>query len=657
MKADRGVRLVLLALTGAILCVPSMFAAEDAPDWVRRAAAQTVPSYPARVGTVVLFSEEMLTVNPDGLRVMRHREVVKLLQRGAELPAARRAYDTLTGRIRDFQAWMIPPAGKAVVYGKNQILDVALSRDYVYDEYRMKAVEFGGAPVGSVAAWDVTEEEKSVFTQDSNIFQGRAPALVSRFILNLPSGWEARAVIFNHEKFEPQVSGSTYTWELKDLPPIEREEYSPALDFLVPTLALSFFPPAGNPSGLQPLKDWAAVSAFQSQLADPSAEVTPAVRAKAMQLTAGASGELDKIRAIAAFAQQTNYVEIALNLTKGGGYTPHRADETLAKNYGDCKDKATLMRALLKAVGIDSYVTPIYSGERNFVRPEWPSPRQFNHMIIAVQVSPAIALPTVFEAPGLGRVMMFDPTDPFTPVGDLPESEQGSYALLLAGSRGALVQMPRLPATAKRIESSVDAEMDADGQLKARIARQYFGQSGSGLRAVSKLRGSDEVKKLYERTWTRRIAGSSLTSVATENHPEENRVAMNLDLKADQFGQIMQGRLLVIRPGILSSGNEFGFNTRQRSLPVELDSSLRKDTVRIKIPDGFKLDELPSPAKIESRYGTIEAIWKVQGGEVLFEQTLEVREFTAPVAEYASVRDFFDQVNGVLQAPVVLVKQ
>ncbi len=109
-------------------------------------------------------------------------------------------------------------------------------------------------------------------------------------------------------------------------------------------------------------------------MVDPAAAVTDTVRAKALQLTAAATGELDKIRAIAAFAQQTNYVEVSLNITRGGGYTPHTAAESLARNYGDCKDKATLMRALLKAVGIDSYLATISADDRTYVRPEWASP-------------------------------------------------------------------------------------------------------------------------------------------------------------------------------------------------------------------------------------------------------------------------------------------
>jgi transglutaminase-like putative cysteine protease len=150
---------------------------------------------------------------------------------------------------------------------------------------------------------------------------------------------------------------------------MEREDHSPALSALAPRLAVSYFPPSGNSAGLRGLKDWTAVSAWLAPLVDPPAEVTAAVRAKAEQLVAGASTELDKIRAIAAFVQQTNYVEVSLNITRGGGYTPRPAEETLARNYGDCKDKATLMRSLLKAVGIDSYLVTISAEDRTYVQP------------------------------------------------------------------------------------------------------------------------------------------------------------------------------------------------------------------------------------------------------------------------------------------------
>ena len=661
----RGFAGVLLAFA---LGSGTLAAADDPPDWVRQAAAASVPAYSARVTSVVQFQEEAVTVDPDGRRVMRERGVVKVLQSGGEKIDAVRFYNAKSGRIRDFQGWLIPPTGKPTAYAKNRIIDIAASRNDVYDELRAKVLECGCPAPGSVFAWEVTEEEKSVFTQDHYAFQHSDPVLVSRYSVTLPAAWEAKGIVFNSgdltsEAPQPQVSGNTYTWELRNLPWIEREEHSPTFAALAPRLVVSFFPPTGNRAGLQGLRDWAAVSAWLAPLVDPPAEGNDAVRAKAMQLTAGASGELDKIRAIAAFTQQTNYVEVDMNLTRAGGYTPRKAEDTLARNYGDCKDKATLMRSLLKAAGVEAYLTTITSGDRTYVRPEWASPKQFNHAIIAVKVSDAIDLPTVLTGTPLGRLLIFDPTDSVTPLGDLPSEEQGSYALVIAGPRGGLFKMPVLPTAAKRIDSSVDASVGADGKLEARIQRQYFGQSSVPLRYVEKLEGAAELKKRFERGLSRGIGATTLKDITTDSKSSadskggDNRLSVQLDLAADRFGQMMQGRLFVVRPGLLTSGGDYTFRSKQRTAPIKLESDLRHDTIKIKLPAGFKLDELPAPAKVEGDYGRLEVSWTVSDGTVLMDQTLEIREMVAPPADYAKIRGFFDRVAGAQGAPVVLVKQ
>ncbi len=649
-------RICLRAVLFLALTATTLPAAEDAPSWVREAAAQTVPDYPSKVTSVVLLQEEIVTVDADGRRVMRERGAVKILQPDGDSLRTYRTYNVKNGRIRDFQGWLIPPGGKAVPYAKNRVIDVALSREYVYDEARAKVLECGAAAPGSVFAWEVTEEEKTVFTQDRFSFQGREPALISRFILNLPPAWEARGVVFNHEKLDPQLANGAYTWELRNLPWIEREDYSPSISALAPHLAVSYFPPADNRGGLQGLKDWTAVSNWLAPMVDPPAAVTDAVRAKALQLIAGASGEIDKIKAIAAFAQQTNYVEVSLNITRGGGYTPHTAGESLARNYGDCKDKATLMRALLKAVRIDSYLVTISADDRTYVRPEWASPEQFDHAIIAVKVSDGVTLPTVIADSPLGRLLIFDPTDRITPVGSLPTEEQGSYALVIAASGGALLKMPLLPARTNRIEAAVEATMNANGGISARLQRQYFGQSGIPLRAVDQLRGHEELQKRFERGFTRRLGGVTIKSVAA-NGSADDRLVVNVDLTAERFGQLMQDRLLIVRPGALSSGGEYIFTSRKRSSPVKLEADLRHDSIKVKLPDGFKLDELPAPAKVESAYGSIQGSWAVHDGEIVMEQTLEIRDMVAPASDFAKVRDFFDRVAGVEGAPVVLIRQ
>jgi transglutaminase-like putative cysteine protease len=643
--------LAVAALFSAVLC-----AAADLPEWVRQAAAQTVPTYSPKVSSIALLHEESVTMDLDGHRTTRERGVIKVLQRSTAALRAYRPYDTRSGRIRDFRGWLLSPSGAVAPLGKDAIADVALSSDNTYDEGRARVMTPGsGLPPGSVFAYEVTEEEKSVFTQDEYEFQNSMPALLSRFSITPPAGWEVRGAILNHAAVEPTVANGAYTWELRDLPWIEDERYSPDIRSLAPRLGVTILP-GENKAGLHTLKDWAAVSAWMSELADPSAEPNDAVRAKAAELTAGLTTEADKIRAIARFSQQVNYVSVQLNVTRGGGYTPHRADQVLAHNYGDCKDKSTLMRALLRSAGISSYLTLVDAEDRYYVRPEWPSPEQFDHAIVAVRVSPETALPTVLTDPQLGRLLIFDPTDSDTPLGDLPQPEQGSHALVAAGAQGELVSLPLLPASANRIESVAQGGMDDAGRLAVHLDRRYFGQAAARAHARVVHQSNDELKKGYERSLGESVGAIAVKQAQISGAIAEGHMQLSLDYQADHFSQTMPG-MMVVKPGYLALGAEYLFKPGDRKLPVKLVDEIYRDNVRIKLPAGYSIDEIPPPVHLESPYGTYQASWKGDGGELVFEQSTEVHDAIVPAKDYAEVVAFFDKAGRSQGGAVVLVRK
>lgn len=273
------------------------------------------------------------------------------------------------------------------------------------------------------------------------------------------------------------MANGARTWELTDLPAIDEEEHAPGIHSLQPWLAVTLFLPSDNTAGLPLWKDWAGVSNWLSGLVEPSAAVSTSIRAKTGSLIAGAQTDLDKIRAIAAYVQNVNYVSVQMNLTHRGGYTPHPADQVLSANYGDCKDKATLMKALLAAAGIESFVTAAYSGDSRHVQAEWSSPMQFNHAIVAVRVSSETDLPAAADYGRLGKLLFFDPTDPYTPLGDLPLEEQASRMLVLAGPQGELVSAPTVKSEASRKESTVEAQLAPSGTLSVKLVREQLARA------------------------------------------------------------------------------------------------------------------------------------------------------------------------------------
>src|SRR5262245_18275300 len=199
----------VLLLLGSATAYP----ATDPPDWARQAASRDVPKYPVKVTAVVVFHEESLTVEPDGRRTMRERQAVKILQRSSNSAVATRTYNVKTGRIRDFQAWLISPGGRADAYDKNRILDVAVSQQAVYDEARAKTLQPGDVLSRSVCAWEIIEADKTSFVHSIFEFQREMPVSHSRFVLTVPPSWEAEGAVFNWQKVAPLQSGNTFTWQ------------------------------------------------------------------------------------------------------------------------------------------------------------------------------------------------------------------------------------------------------------------------------------------------------------------------------------------------------------------------------------------------------------------------------------------------------------
>lgn len=634
-----------------------LFGADALPSWIRETLQQTLPSYPPKVTRVVMLQEEHLTVAPDGRRVIRERGALRLLQKDRSAVQAMRAYNTKSGRIRDFQGWFVGPDGRTShLNTKDHVLDVALSQRFTYDEARMKVMEFPrDALPDSVFAWEIIEEEKTIFSQYSYAFQSNDPVLISRFALTAPPGWEVRGTMMNAADLKPQVSGATTTWELLNLPWIPDEEYRPDTHALAPRLGLSYFPDSSAHSDLKPLSSWQAVSLWLSSLVDPQSEVSLPIREKAAILSTAAKTPVERMQAIAEFAQQTNYVSVQMNLTRAGGYIPNKADAVLARNYGDCKDKANLMRALLKAQGIDSFLTVLYSGDRDYVQSAWPSPFQFNHAILAIRIPADIRFPAMVDHAKLGRLLFFDPTDPVTPFGDLPEDLQGSKVLVLAGGSGELLQLPLLPPERNHVASTVTGQLALSGGLQATLVRSYSGQAAAAIRANF---NNDEknIKRMFERSFSQRLGAVSVNSIAVHPKAGKTEIEATVDITVNQFAQVMQERIVIVAPGSIVPRSDYLLAEESRTLPLKLQGRSSRNVVRLQIPAGFQADEIPSPLAVEREYGHYAASWTVDKGEIVFEQTVLFKDLTVPAADYRKVKSFFDEFAGAQDSAVVLIR-
>ena len=634
--------------------------AEEAPQWLRELASAPAPAQDAKAPAVVLLHEERISMEDSGKITNATRFAVRILNKqGAPYAAARKVYLTDSGKVREFNAWMIHPSGRVKRYGKDEILDLAAANNDIFNEVRVRfASGSRDADPGAVFGYEATSEEKTVFTQYEWQFQNRLPVLTSRIQVSLPPGWRAQSVTFNHAPLEPSVSGSSYTWQMENLPYLEPEEASPEASSLSPRVAITCLSSAeARITAGKTFANWQEVSRWLSELNDPQAEPDAAIVAKAAALIQGLTSEFAKIEAIGRFAQSVNYVSIQTGLGRGGGYRPHAAADVLKKMYGDCKDKANLMRALLKSAGITSYPMSIYSGDRMYVRENWPSPQQFNHAILAVQVSDAVRAPAVFRHPKLGRLLAFDPTDPDVPPGLLPKHEQDSYALVIAGDAGDLVRMPFTPASEILFERNTVAALGADGSITGSVTERRGGEAAAESRGTRRALSSADFNSSIERWITSSLPGAKVEGVEPRDEAASGEFHLKASFASPRFAQSPQPRLLIFRAAVLRHEEAIRLADRKRRHPVVLDSESFQETVQVKVPAGFAVDELPEPVELKSVFGSFQLKWEAKGGEVVFTRRLQIPAATVPASQYAALKEFLDQGYGASEQPVVLIRR
>jgi len=225
-------------------------------------------------------------------------------------------YTTDRDKVREFHAWLIKPSGQVKAYGKNDTADQAQALNDVYDESRTKRISaVADAEPGAVFGFQSISESRPYFYQTIWYFQETEPVISSRVTVNVPQGWKAVGTVLNHTPLEPTVNGTSYTWELRDLQPIEEEPASPPLSDLAPRISIKYFPAEGTRnSGGRVFEGWRDVSRWYSELSDPQAVPDERIAGRARELTAGAKTEMDQVRAIARYVQGLQYISIQIGV-------------------------------------------------------------------------------------------------------------------------------------------------------------------------------------------------------------------------------------------------------------------------------------------------------------------------------------------------------
>jgi hypothetical protein len=386
-------------------------------------------------------------------------------------------------------------------------------------------------------------------------------------------------------------------------------------------------------------------------------DASPAIKQQVTTVTAGKTTPVQKMQAIAQFVQHDiRYVAIELGI---GGWQPHPAPEVFSHRYGDCKDKATLMRAMLNEIGVDSYHVVINT-QRGAVTRDTPAHHGFNHAIVAIKLPEGLkdpALIAVREDPKLGRILFFDPTDDITPFGQIRGELQDNYALLVIPEGGQLIPLPQQPSSMNSIERTAKLTLDAGGTLKGSVKEIRLGERAATERyALMKVTNEADRVKPIENLLSNSMSSFRLTQASVSNLQRiDQPFGFDYSFESDHYAKNASG-LLLVRPRVL--GNKaFGYlETKEpRKFSIEFEAPARDvDTFEIVIPAGYEVDDMPPAVDADFSFASYQSKTEVTGGVIRYTRTFEVKELSLPVDRADELKRFDRTITGDERSTVVL---
>jgi tetratricopeptide (TPR) repeat protein len=322
-------------------------------------------------------------------------------------------------------------------------------------------------------------------------------------------------------------------------------------------------------------RSWEEVGRWYEGLQEEQIQASPEVKAKAEDLTKGLSDGDAKLRAIYNYVSlRYRYVAISFGI---GRYQPHSAAEILGNQYGDCKDKHTLLAALLSAIGIRAY--PALINSRMAVDADVPSPGQFDHVISVVSKGSALS--------------WMDTTPELTPIGDLVYPLRGKPALVIMPDKVAFQTTPANPPFANKDNYTITAKLDADGTLAAHQEWKQSGDSELYFRYAFRQVPESQWKDLLQRNSYAAQLGGTISNVrASPPEKTEEPFAVAYDYTLKDFSGGDKHRFVLPIPLRLPSVKD---DDLKRTTPLWLDMAGETQyEARIELPKGWSALTPPS---------------------------------------------------------------
>ncbi len=580
----------------------------------------------------ILHHRVAVRVLPNGLSERLDHRIIRILdERGARGQAVQAvAYDPAETYVEVRRARVLRGDGSIEDLGETRTTSLAQAGYRMYYDQRRKQVVFAGLRPGDTLEVAFVHRDVAARNKFDEYFgdvfplQGTEPRAHVEYVLEAPTG---KALHFNvpvSKKKSRDGKQVIYRYAEKDVEGIKPEPRMPGWTEIARFLHVSTY------------ASWKDVGAWYWDLVKDQLVVDEAIRKAVADATRGvrASDHESLVHALYTHVvRNTRYVGLEFGIH---GYKPYRTTDVHSRRFGDCKDKASLLKVMLAEAGVESHLVLVRTRDQGTIDQGPASLSVFNHAIVYV---PELDL-------------YLDGTAEWAGPTELPANDQGATVLVVEDGRDArFTRIPFSPPGNNRRSNTGTVEVARDGSARLRQTTTIHGSDASAIRYA--FQSEEERLERFTKLMGGTFAG---VEVATVRAPAIDDIRQPVRLEADmRVPAFARSAGVALEFPVLGHGSSLaqGWAAQaRRTHPLVLEvPSVDEDRVELKAPPGFRFGRSPEPRLVKTGVGSFELTIDVgtDRRQASVRSRIELSKHRIEPSQYGDFRDFLREVDAALE--------
>lgn len=582
---------------------------------------------------VILTDLQDIRVQPTGLSSRFTQLAVKVLTaRGVEafrqMPIS---YSPDRQEVRVLKARITKPDGSIVDSFQDSDRNINEPWTGMYYDVRMRALSFPALAPGDVLElqWKVddtaTDNLLSDYWGDVESVQGVYPKVRYQYTVHMPAG---RELYWNQEQqpawlkmaLDKAKDGKLeYRFNAEKVPKLVPEPMMPGLAEITTVLHISTY------------KTWNDVGRYYWGLVRDQLVPNEELKRTVDKVLNGIprKDERKVVQALYGFVvTNTRYVALEFGIH---GYKPYRVDKVLARKFGDCKDKASLLVAMLKLAGIDAQLVLLRMRHLGQLASTPASLAAFNHAIAYV--------------PKLN--LYLDGTAEFHGSLELPSADRLANVLVIDPNGARALVTPEAAPDDNLTQVNMDVTLKADGSAELKGDSTVAGQSAPDNRRAYQAVATR--KTTFEQSWASSFPGLSVAELDVSDVTRlEEPLRTRFRMQVPRYAEVGPGLLRFYPFGAGRSFSQVLAALPERKHDLVFPGVWKNVfKFRYALPDGYAAEDLPEAKTLDSPFGSVQISTAVVDGALRCEVTMALTTPRVKVGEYAAFRSWLLGVDEV----------